>query len=45
VDWAGLFGQLKAETPAALFIMEHDNPSDVSRFASRSLDWCNGAAE
>jgi sugar phosphate isomerase/epimerase len=45
VDWAGLFGQLKAETPAGLFIMEHDNPSDVSRFASRSLDWCNGAAE
>ena len=45
VDWSGLFKQLKAETHASLFIMEHDNPSDASRFASRSLDWCNGAAE
>ena len=45
VDWAGLFGQLKASTPATLFVMEHDNPSDAGRFASRSLGWCRGAAE
>ena len=45
VDWTGLFKQLKSQTPASLFIMEHDNPSDAGRFASRSLDWCRGAAE
>ncbi len=45
VDWIALFRQLKAETPAGLFIMEHDNPSDVGRFASRSLDWCKSTAE
>ena len=45
VDWTGLFRQLKTSTPATLFIMEHDNPSDASRFASRSLDWCRGATE
>ncbi|MDF1610387.1 sugar phosphate isomerase/epimerase [Hoeflea sp. YIM 152468] len=45
VDWAAMFAQLKAGTPATLFIMEHDNPSDVGRFASRSLDWCRGGTE
>ena len=45
VDWRGLFKQLAARTPAKLFIMEHDNPSDVQRFASRSIDWARGAAE
>ena len=42
VDWTNLFKQLKARTSATLFVLEHDNPSDVSRFASRSLDWCRG---
>ena len=45
VDWTGLFKQLADRTPARLFIMEHDNPSDAGRFASRSLDWCRGAKE
>lgn len=45
VDWAALFRELKVRAPAKLFIMEHDNPSDASRFASRSLDWCRGAME
>jgi sugar phosphate isomerase/epimerase len=45
VDWTGLFRQLKASAPATLFIMEHDNPSDAGRFASRSLDWCRSASE
>lgn len=45
VDWAGLFKQLKAKTPARLFIMEHDNPADAQRFATRSIDWAQGATE
>ena len=45
VDWTGLFKQLATRTPAKLFIMEHDNPSDAQRFASRSIDWARGAAE
>lgn len=45
VDWTALFTQLKSSAPATLFIMEHDNPSDISRFASRSLDWCRSASE
>jgi sugar phosphate isomerase/epimerase len=45
VAWTELFKQLKASTPAKLFIMEHDKPSDAGRFASRSLDWCRGATE
>lgn len=36
VDWKGLMAALKA-TPAKNFIMEHDNPSDAERFATRSL--------
>ena len=45
VDWTGLFRELRVQTPARLFIMEHDNPSDVKRFASRSIDWARGATE
>ncbi|MXU65993.1 sugar phosphate isomerase/epimerase family protein [Oceanomicrobium pacificus] len=37
LDWAGLMAALKS-TKATLFVMEHDNPSDASRFARRSLD-------
>lgn len=36
MDWKGLMAALKA-TPAKLFIMEHDKPSDVKRFANRSI--------
>ncbi|MBC7280994.1 sugar phosphate isomerase/epimerase [Hoeflea sp.] len=45
VDWTRLFRDIAAATPAKLLVMEHDNPSDVGRFASRSLDWARGAAE
>ncbi|MBD0414200.1 sugar phosphate isomerase/epimerase family protein [Oryzicola mucosus] len=38
VDWRGLVSTLKAKTPAKLFIMEHDNPSDYRRFAQRSIE-------
>jgi sugar phosphate isomerase/epimerase len=36
VDWPALMAALRA-TPARHFIMEHDNPSDATRFAERSL--------
>jgi sugar phosphate isomerase/epimerase len=45
VDWAGLLGQLKGGTPAALYVMEHDNPADAKRFATRSIDWVNRTVE
>ena len=37
VDWAGLVAQCRAKSPYAVMIMEHDNPSDADRFASRSI--------
>jgi sugar phosphate isomerase/epimerase len=36
VDWPGLMAALR-ETPCELFVIEHDNPSDHQRFASRSI--------
>ena len=39
VDWTALFAALDAGSPARLYIMEHDNPADVARFASRSIAW------
>lgn len=36
VDWKGLMAALRA-TPARHFIMEHDNPRDATRFATRSI--------
>ena len=37
MDWAGLTSALRAKG-VSLFVAEHDNPSDVARFASRSID-------
>lgn len=37
LDWQALYSAAKAHTRARYFVMEHDNPSDVDRFASRSL--------
>ena len=37
MDWQALYTALKAQTNARYYVMEHDNPSDVDRFASRSL--------
>lgn len=45
VDWTRLFREIAAQTPARLLVMEHDNPLDAKRFASRSIDWARGAAE
>ncbi|MDW6025688.1 sugar phosphate isomerase/epimerase [Mesorhizobium sp. BAC0120] len=38
VDWKGLMKALREKTPARIFVMEHDNPSDYQRFARRSFD-------
>lgn len=37
VDWAALMEALKA-ADVDLFVMEHDNPSDATRFATRSIE-------
>ncbi len=37
MDWQGLFNAIKAKTSCQSFVMEHDNPSDVKRFAERSI--------
>ena len=37
LDWQELYTAIKAQTAAKYFVMEHDNPSDVDRFASRSI--------
>jgi sugar phosphate isomerase/epimerase len=36
VDWKGLMAALRT-TPCTHFVMEHDNPSDDRRFATRSI--------
>lgn len=37
MDWPGLTAALR-KAGVDLFVMEHDNPSDVERFASRSIE-------
>ncbi|TYL46965.1 sugar phosphate isomerase/epimerase family protein [Marinomonas sp. IMCC 4694] len=37
LPWAEYWVAVR-QTPARTFVMEHDNPSDVSRFARRSID-------
>jgi sugar phosphate isomerase/epimerase len=43
MDWEALQAAIRQHTRAKYFVMEHDNPSDVDRFAARSLaavrDW------
>jgi len=36
IDWPSLYGQLR-QTTATWYVMEHDKPNDVARFARRSL--------
>lgn len=45
VPWTRLFKEIAARTPAKLFIMEHDNPSDARRFAGNSIAWARSAVE
>lgn len=37
MDWAAIMGALE-QTRARYFVMEHDNPKDDARFASRSIE-------
>lgn len=37
VPWNDLFAAIKAKSKAKYFVMEHDNPNDLERFASRSI--------
>lgn len=41
VDWSRLIRTLRARTAARYFIMEHDNPGDIERFARRSIETVN----
>jgi sugar phosphate isomerase/epimerase len=38
MDWAGINAAVRSKTKATHFIMEHDNPSDMARFAKRSIN-------
>jgi sugar phosphate isomerase/epimerase len=38
VDWPGLMTALRTTSAARYYVMEHDNPSDLGRFARRSID-------
>lgn len=38
VAWKPLMAELRAKTPAKVYVMEHDNPSDLERFARRSIE-------
>ena len=42
IDWKKIMKALREKTPAKVFIMEHDKPSDVGRFARRSIEAANG---
>ena len=37
LPWKDLLAHVKAKTAARYFVAEHDNPSDVTRFATRSI--------
>jgi sugar phosphate isomerase/epimerase len=42
IDWKKIMKALREKTSAKVFIMEHDKPSDVGRFARRSIEAANG---
>jgi sugar phosphate isomerase/epimerase len=37
LDWKAIFAALRQHTGARVFVMEHDNPNDIERFAQRSI--------
>jgi sugar phosphate isomerase/epimerase len=41
VDWPGLIKAFRQISAAKVYVMEHDNPSDVERFARRSIEAAN----
>jgi sugar phosphate isomerase/epimerase len=38
LDWPRIMATLREKTPAKVFVMEHDNPNDIERFAKRSIE-------
>ncbi|WP_380056852.1 sugar phosphate isomerase/epimerase family protein [Falsihalocynthiibacter sp. SS001] len=38
MDWSGILNAVRSKTSASHFVMEHDNPSDMKRFATRSIN-------
>ena len=38
IPWADLWSVIKDKTRARYFVAEHDNPKDINRFASRSME-------
>jgi sugar phosphate isomerase/epimerase len=38
MGWDKLIGTIRTKTRAQYFVAEHDNPSDVNRFATRAMD-------
>lgn len=38
MDWPAIMSAVKSKTAAKWFVMEHDKPSDVTRFATRSIE-------
>lgn len=38
LPWQDLLATARTQTSARYFIVEHDNPSDINRFASRSIE-------
>jgi len=41
MNWPAIMTALRDKTPARVFVMEHDNPSDAGRFARRSIEAAN----
>jgi sugar phosphate isomerase/epimerase len=41
IDWKTIMKALREKTPAKIFVMEHDHPSDIVRFARRSIEAAN----
>ncbi|MCZ4271561.1 sugar phosphate isomerase/epimerase family protein [Maritalea porphyrae] len=37
IDWAVLMSAIKSNTPAKIFVMEHDNPADAIAFGANSI--------
>lgn len=42
MDWKTLFAAITQQTDCQSFVMEHDNPNDVVRFATRSIAAARG---
>ena len=38
LPWPAIMRALREKTPASVFVMEHDNPADLTRFARRSIE-------